>query len=91
MEDIKKKVVDLNLLIDKRAKLLGNAGKRNYTHYNETALENEKIIPQHLKIEFEIDALPSDIVSDIRRIEMIGKAFGVTVEYIKSESDEEKK
>lgn len=89
MKDIKKNVVDLNLLIDKRAKLLDNAGKRNYTHFNETAPENEKIMPQHLKVEFEIEALPADIVSDIRRIEMIGKAFGVTLEYIKTESDED--
>lgn len=67
--------------------MLASALKRNYKLYNETALDNEKIILQHLKIEFEIDAIPAGIVSNIGRIEMIGKPFGVTVECIKSEKD----
>jgi len=43
MKDIKNKVVHLNLLIDKRASMLGTAMKRNYTHFNETAIDSEKI------------------------------------------------
>ncbi len=89
MKDIKNKVVDLNLLIDKRASMLGTAMKRNYTHFNETAIDSEKIVPQHLKIDFTLNDLPADVADDIRRIEMIGKAFGVSVEYIKNDSDEQ--
>lgn len=88
MNDIKNKLVELNLLIDKRARMLGTAMKRNYTHFNETALDSEKMLPQHLKIEFALNDLPEDVANDVRRVEMIGKAFGVSVEYIKSDSDE---
>lgn len=88
MKDIKQKVVNLNLLIDKRARMLGTAMKRNYIQFNETAIDSEKIVPQHLKIDFTLNDLPADVADDILRIESIGKAFGVSVEYIKCESDE---
>ena len=80
--------MDLNLLIDKRATMLGTAMKRNYTQFNETAIDSEKIVPRHLKIDFTLDAFPADVAADIRRIEMIGKAFGVSVEYIKSDNED---
>lgn len=88
MNDIKNKLMELNLLIDTRARILGTAMKRNYTHFNETALDSEKMVPQLLKIEFELNDLPEDVANDIRRIEQVGNAFGVSVEYIKSENDQ---
>ena len=89
MKEIKEKVDVLTLLIDERGKLLFKALKRNYKHFNETALDSEKILPHHLKIEFELNDLLEDVANDIRRIELIGKAFGVSVEYITNDSDEQ--
>ena len=48
------------------------------------------MVRKHLKIDFTLYTFPADVANDVLRIESIGNAFGVSIEYIKSGNEKKK-